>query len=136
MFIVLVICYIMSNIPIMDAYTDNIHLHVNCIWNYNDIIKITMNINSPQEAYTFLISNGLVGICPEAQSLVACVDVLSRMCACDPAEAKQKRYGQCVQCYMGFISKAPSLSGILFKKINDGRLSFYINNQIISTIVR
>jgi len=96
-----------------------------------------MNFNSPNDAYHFLIGNKLVGLCPETQNLVACMDILIRMCACDPQEAKQARFNQCKQHYIAFASKARNFSSILLSKLgNDNRLNFYLNNQLLSTVSR
>lgn len=95
-----------------------------------------MNINSPNDCYHFLIRNGFVGLCPETQNLVACMDILTRMCACDPAEAKQARYNQCKQNYIAFAGRAQNYAGTLFSKVNDSRITFCLNNQPISTVTR
>ena len=95
-----------------------------------------MNINGPTDLNGFLIGNGIVGICPEGQNLVACLDVLSRMCACDPPEAKRARYNQCQQHYVNFASRAQSFAGTLLSKTNESRIQFYLNNQLIATIIR
>lgn len=96
-----------------------------------------MNFNSPNDFYSFLVGNGLSGISPETQNLVACMDILSRMCACDPAEAKQAKFNQCKQNYIAFASRAQSFSMSLFSKVqNDTRISFYLNNQLLASISR
>lgn len=95
-----------------------------------------MNIDSPQDARNFLVGNGIVGLCPETQNLVACMDILSRMCSCDPKEAKQAKFNQCKQHYIAFASKAQNFSAILLQKVKDGRICFYLNNQLISTVSR
>jgi len=95
-----------------------------------------MNINNPHEFYHFLIGNAIVGICPEAQNLVSCMDILARMCACDPPAAKQARFNMCQQHYIAFANRAQSFSSILLSKVNEGRMSFYLNGQIISNISR
>jgi hypothetical protein len=95
-----------------------------------------MNLNSPQDAYYFLVSQNITGICPEASNLVACVDSLSRMCACDPPETKRVRFNQCVQNYIAFSRRASNFTNLLLTKANDSRLSFYLNGQQISTITR
>ncbi len=108
----------------------------NYLWN-NIIFSKTsfMNINGPNDLYSFLVGNGLVGICPESQNLVACMDILVRMCACDPPQARTARWNQCIQNYMAFItSKSQSLKGVLLSKTNDNRISFYLNKQIITEI--
>lgn len=95
-----------------------------------------MNINSPNDAYRFLVSNNIIGICPEAQNLVTCMDALSRMCACDSAEAKQQRFNQCAQNYIAFAKRAAGFSGVLLAKAQDSRISFLMNGQQISTYTR
>jgi hypothetical protein len=95
-----------------------------------------MNVNNPNELYHFLIGNGLVGICPEAQNLVACMDILSRMCACDPPEAKQARLNQCKQHYVAFAARASGYSATLLTKTNDNRIHFYLNGQLIGSVAR
>jgi hypothetical protein len=95
-----------------------------------------MNINNPNDLFNFLVGNGIVGVCPEAQNLVACMESLARMCACDPAEAKQARYNQCQQHYVNFASRSQSLAHILLSKANENRIQFYLNNQMIAMITR
>ena len=94
-----------------------------------------MNINSPNEAFSFLRNNGLVGLCPESQNLVACMDILSRMCSCDPPEAKRVRYNQCVQCYVSFAARAQAYAGAIIAKAND-RVTFFLNGQVIGSVNR
>ena len=94
-----------------------------------------MKINSPNEAYHFLKNNGLSGLCQESQQLIACMNILSRMCSCDPIESRKAKFNQCTQHYIAFASKAPSFSGALLNKINgERRITFYLNNQLISNI--
>ena len=95
-----------------------------------------MNINSPQELSGFLVGNGLVGICPEAQTLVACLDILNRMCACDPQQAKTARFNQCKQNYIGFASRANNFKAKLLEKANSNVMAFYLNGQLISEVRR
>ena len=95
-----------------------------------------MNINSPNELHHFLVGKGITGICPEAQHLVTCMDILSRMCACDPQAAKQARFNQCRQHYIAFASRAQSIAHLIFPKIDEVRIQFYLNNQLISIINR
>lgn len=95
-----------------------------------------MNLNNPNELYHFLIGNGLVGMCPEAQNLVACMDILSRMCACDPPEAKQARFNQCKQHYIAFAARAQNFAQAMLSKTTDNRMSFYLNGQLIGGISR
>lgn len=95
-----------------------------------------MNIENPTQLYQFLANKGITGICPEGQSLVACMDALLRMCACDPPQAKQAKFNQCRQIYIAFASKAPSMSAILLSKSGDNRITFYLNGQLISSIGR
>lgn len=96
-----------------------------------------MNFNSPNDFYQFLTRSGLSGLSPETQNLVSCMDALSRMCACDPQEAKQAKLGQCKQHYLAFASKAQGFSNSLLSKTNNEmRICFYLNKQLISTINR
>ena len=95
-----------------------------------------MNISSPNDLNNFLIGNALVGMCPETQNLVACMDMLSRMCACDPPQAKQAKANQCKQHYISFVSRAQSFSSILLSKANDNKMSFHLNGQLIGNISR
>lgn len=95
-----------------------------------------MNINSPNELYRFLVGNGLTGICPEAQNLVSCMNVLVRMCSCEPSSVKQSKYNECTQHYINFIKKSGSFSSILLQKANENRINFSINNQMIASIHR
>jgi hypothetical protein len=95
-----------------------------------------MNINNPNEACSFLVGNGIVGCCQESQNLVACMDILSRMCACDPIEAKRNRYNQCIQNYTSFASRAQSVASIILSKANTNRVNFYLNGQLIGAVCR
>ncbi len=95
-----------------------------------------MNFNTPNDCYHFLVGNGLVGLCPESQNLVACMDILSRMCSCDPAPAKQARMNQCKQHYIAFASRAGSFAAQLLSKTNETRINFYLNGQLLATITR
>ena len=95
-----------------------------------------MTLNSPQEAYHFLLGHGLVGLCPETKNLVACMDVLVRMCSCDPADAKRDRLNQCIQHYTSFAMKAQSHSATLLSKANTNKFIFTLNNQLLTTITR
>lgn len=95
-----------------------------------------MNINSPNDLYNFLKGNGIVGVCPEAQHMVACMDSLIRMCACDPPQAKQTKFNQCKQYYIAFASRAQNFAYTLLAKTTDNRIQFHLNGQIISTITR
>ena len=95
-----------------------------------------MNINSPNDLYHFLTGNKMIGICPESQNLVACMDSLIRMCACDPPQAKQLKFNQCKQHYIAFSSKAQNFAYTLLSKTSDNRIQFYLNGQVISSITR
>jgi len=95
-----------------------------------------MNMGTPNDLYHFLVGNGLVGICPEAQNLVSCMDILSRMCACDPPQAKQARFNQCKQHYVAFAARAQNYSVQLLSKSNDNRMMFYMNGQLIGSVAR
>lgn len=95
-----------------------------------------MTIGSPNALFSFLVGNGLAGICPEAQNLVACMDILSRMCACDPPQAKTARWNQCVQNYVGFAARAQGHAAVLLAKANDNRITFQLNGQVIGTVSR
>ena len=117
--------------------TDSINSIISYVWcNYNIGNSSNMNITSPNEMYRFLIGNGIVGICPEAQNLVACMDVLVRMCACDPPQAKQAKFNQCVGHYVSFVNRAQSLAPTLLSKAIDNRMSFSLNGQSIGNISR
>lgn len=89
-----------------------------------------MNINGPAELCGFLAGNGLSSLCP---SLINCMDTLSRMCACDPPQAKQARYNQCVQAYIGFAKTAQSYSSILHPKVGNAKILFFNNGQLIGS---
>ena len=95
-----------------------------------------MIFKGPEDLRHFLIGNGIIGICPEAQNLVACMDILARMCACDPPQSKQAKYNQCKQHYIAFASKSSSFAAMLLSKVNDSRVDFYLNNQMIASITR
>ena len=95
-----------------------------------------MNFNSPNDCSHFLVGNGLVGLCPETQNLVACINILSRMCACDPAPKKQARFNQCKQHYITFANRASGFAAEMLSKANCNRINFYLNNQLLVTITR
>lgn len=95
-----------------------------------------MNISSPIELVKFLSSKGIVGVCPEAQNLVACIDALSRICACDPLIAKQMKVAECNRHYVAFVSRASNFSALLMSKTTDNRIIFYSNGQIIGNVNR
>jgi hypothetical protein len=120
-----------------DTFFDTTYCYniINIIWYCNYIVK-NMNFNSPSDCYHFLIGNGLVGLCAETQNLVACMDVLSRMCSCDPLSAKQAKMNQCKQNYIAFASRASNFTSILLSKTNNNRITFYLNGQILVTITR
>ena len=113
--------------------TNDMYSIIDTLWYH---YKTYMNINNPHDAYHFLVSNGLVGLCPESQNLVACVDQLVRMCACDSDESKRSKYNQCVQNYVQFAAKSRNFANNMLAKSNDSRLSFYLNNQLIGSITR
>ena len=119
------------------ADTHRVHFIIDNLWTCNHLKPtFIMNMAGPNDLYHFLVGNGLVGICPEAQHMVACMDVLIRMCACDPQKAKQDRLNQCRQHYIAFVSKSPNFAIPLLTKANDNRMQFYLNNQLIATITR
>lgn len=96
-----------------------------------------MNFNTPNDFYHFLVGNGLVGLCPETQNLVSCMDVLMRMCSCDPQDKKQAKFNQCKQSYVAFATRAQTYSSRLFGKLsNETRINFYLNNQLLSSLIR
>jgi hypothetical protein len=95
-----------------------------------------MNINTPNECYNFLVGNGLVRVCQEAQNFVACMDILLRMCSCDPPQAKQSRWNQCTQLYVNFAQRAPVYKDTLLNKTSDGILGIYLNKQLLADIRR
>lgn len=95
-----------------------------------------MNISGPQECYHFLVGNALVGLCPESQNMVVCIDHLSRMCPCDPAPAKQSKFNQCMALYAAFASKAPNFKGQLFSKVPENRIQFFLNGQMVGSVCR
>ena len=95
-----------------------------------------MNINNPNDMKQFLVSHSLTGLCPEAQGLVSCMDILGRMCSCDPQAAKTARYNQCIGHYVKFVSRAQNFSGILLKNSTDNRMSFFLNGQQIGNVTR
>ena len=95
-----------------------------------------MNINGPSELYNFVKANNISNIAPEVSSMIFCLDSLSKMCACDPPEAKTGKYNQCKELYINFVSKSKNYSSILLSKCKDGRINFYINNQYITCITR
>ncbi len=95
-----------------------------------------MNFNSANEASRFLSNSGLGGICPEAQNLIACMNVLSRMCSCDPPQAKRAKFNECNHHYIAFVGRAQSFSNVLLQKANDNKMNFFFNNQLIGSISR
>jgi len=96
-----------------------------------------MNFNAPSDVNGWLLGNGLVGLCPETQNLITCMDMLSRMCPCDSSDAKTKRFNQCKQHYIAFASRAQSFSPQLFSKApNENKFCFFLNNQLLSSVTR
>lgn len=95
-----------------------------------------MNINSASDLYHFLLGYGLSRMCPEAQSFVTAMDILSRMCACDPPAAKAAQSHSCQAQYINFCSKAQSYAPTLLSKINNDKIFFYNNGQLVSVVGR
>jgi len=95
-----------------------------------------MNINNPNDLYHFLIGHGLQRMSPESQNFVNSMSVLSRMCPCDPPAAKSAQIHTCNAQYINFCSKAQSYASILLNKVNNTRIFFYSNKQLIASIGR
>ena len=95
-----------------------------------------MRINNAIELYHFVRNNQLVNMAPEIIPLIQCIDELNRMCVCDPIEAKNTKSNQCRSLYIAFASKSQKYKNIMFNKINDSMISFYINEQQIITLSR
>ena len=95
-----------------------------------------ISINGPQELYHFLVGHALVGINPEAQQLVLCIDSLSRMCMCDPAPLKQNKFNQCKSLYTNFVQKCLGSASLLLNKAGTNRIVFLLNGQQIGSICR
>lgn len=64
------------------------------------------------------------------------MDIILRMCACDPQPAKEAKWQQAVQLYMAFATKAGSFKEDLLSKTGDGVVAFYYNNQMINEVRR
>ena len=95
-----------------------------------------MNINNPNDLYHFLIGHGLQKMSPEAQNFVISMDVLSRMCACDPPAAKAAQVHSCTAQYVNFAQKAQTYSSILHPKVGNTKILFFNNGQLIGSAGR
>ena len=93
-----------------------------------------MNINSPTDLYHFLTGHGLQRMCPESQNFINSMDVLARMCACDPPAAKAAQTNSCHAQYINFTRVAPTYSTILLSKTGNTRMYFFVNGQLIATV--
>ena len=95
-----------------------------------------MNINNASDLYHFLSSYGLSRMCPEAQNFVNAMDVLVRMCPCDPPDAKSAQTHSCNAQYVNFARIAPTYSTILLPKIGNTKMNFFVNGQLIASVGR
>ena len=95
-----------------------------------------MNINTPTDLYHFLKGHGLAGMCPEANNFINSMDVLSRMCECDPPAARSAQIHSCNAQYINFVQKAQSYSSILLPKVSGTRIHFFVNGQLITIVDR
>lgn len=95
-----------------------------------------MNINGPKDLYHFLMGHGLQRLSPESQNFVNSMDVLARMCPCDPPAAKNAQAHAVQAQYINFAQKAPGMAQTLIQKSNGARLQFYVNGQMISSVGR
>ena len=95
-----------------------------------------MNINNPTDLYHFLTGHGLQKMCSESQNFVNSMDVLSRMCPCDPPAAVTAQTHSCNAQYINFARIASSYSTILLPKTNNTRIYFFVNGQLIGNVGR
>ena len=92
-----------------------------------------MNINNPIDLYHFLSGHGLQRMSPEAQNFVNSMDVLERMCPCDPPAAKSAQVHSCIAQYVNFAQKARSHSSTLHPKSGNTKILFFNNGQLIGS---
>lgn len=95
-----------------------------------------MNINTPSDLYHFLLGHGLSRMCPEAQTFVTSMDILARMCACDPPAAKAAQSHTCNAQYINFCTRAQAHAPTLLSKVGNSKIFFYSNGQLIGSIGR
>ncbi len=95
-----------------------------------------MNINNPTDLYHFLVGHGLQRMCSESQNFVNAMDVLTRMCACDPPAAKAAQTHACNAQYINFARVAQSYATVLLPKVNNTRIYFFVNGQLICSVGR
>ena len=95
-----------------------------------------MNINNPLDLYNFLKGHGLSDMCQESQQFVNSMNVLIRMCPCDPPAARNAQTHSCNSLYINFCQKAQSYSSILLPKVGNTRINFFVNGQLIACTSR
>jgi len=95
-----------------------------------------MNINNPTDLYHFIIGHGLQKMCAESQNFINSMDVLSKMCACDPPAAKSAQVHSCNAQYINFSRVAQSHASVLLPKTNNTRIYFFNNGQLIGSVGR
>lgn len=95
-----------------------------------------MNINNSTDLYHFLKGHGMVGMCPEANNFINSMDVLGRMCPCDPPAVKNAQIHSCNAQYINFAQKAQSYASVLLPKVNNTKIFFFVNGQLISSVSR
>jgi len=88
------------------------------------------------DLYNFVRSHGLINIDPDVSAMSQCVEEFNRMCACDPAAAKNAKLNKCRILYINFIHKSQQYKNQLLSKTPDNVLSFNIDGQIITTLTR
>lgn len=95
-----------------------------------------MNINSASDLYHFLVGHGLSRMCPEAQNFITAMEILSRMCACDPPAAKAAQSHICHAQYVNFCTRAQSYAQAMLEKVGQTKIFFYNNGQLIGSVGR
>lgn len=95
-----------------------------------------MKINNAQELYNFLKTYGLINLSAETAAMSRCIEEFGRMCACDPAAAKNAKLSQCRNLYVNFVNRSSPHKNTLLSKINDSIISFCIDGQVIIHLTR
>jgi len=114
--------------------TSNSSIVIIGIW--IDILLTKMKINNAGEFFHFVRNNALMGMAPETAGLVVCMEEYGRMCACDPATARNAKLNQCRGLYLAFASQAAKYKAVMFSKIGDPTITFTIDGQQIITLSR
>ena len=93
-----------------------------------------MTINNIGEFFHFVKNNGLVGLSPEVQSLVSCMEEYGRLCSCNSTLVKTSKINKCKSLYTIFVSKSINYKSILLSKVSDNQITFNNDGQLITTI--